>query len=163
MTKPTTLTTAEIDALTYTEARKAVKATATGTWVSTANSGILKAYLKGEITGDEAKARTFGGTAAPAATSPGSETALLAAALKAAVQPQLDELTSRIESSSTTFAEALEEISVRVEMKAHSPAAVELPPTLLPDIEALKEGHRVMSDSLAKRNNKLDEFVLLGA
>jgi hypothetical protein len=157
MTKPTTLTTAQIDALGYTEARKAVKATATGTWVSTANSGILKAYLKGEITGDEAKARTFG---ASAPTSPtGGETALLAAALKAAVQPQLDELASRIESASTTFAEELEEISVRMATKAHSPAPVELPPTLLTDIEAIKTGYRVVSDAASKRDRKLDELT----
>jgi hypothetical protein len=152
---------ADIDKMSYTEARKAVKDSgAVGTWISNANSGILKSFLKGEIDATTADNMTFGRGAAPASTSPGSETALLAAALKAAVQPQLDELRSRIDTANTTFVEAVDDLSTQIAAKTVAAAAAPaIPSTLSSDLDNLKRGFTSVSDALAKREGKIQELT----
>lgn len=149
---------ADIDKLSYTEARAAVRATgATGTWITNANSAILKSYLKGEIDAKRADDLTFGRTGGPAASAP-SSTDILAAALKAAVQPQIDELTRRISAANETFVETIDELSVKM-ASVPAPAAVSLPPTLATDIENLKKGYAVVTDEVSKRNTRLNELI----
>lgn len=149
---------ADIDKLSYTEARAAARvAGATGTWVTTANSAILKSYLKGEIDSKRADDLTFGRSkgATASATSP---TEMLAAALKAAVQPQIDELTRRIDAANEVFSESIDELAVKV-ASAPASAAVSLPPTLEADIANLKNGYTTVTDAIAKRSVKLEELV----
>jgi hypothetical protein len=147
MTKPNTAT---IDALNYYDTIKTVRAAGhKGTWIAAAKVAVLKSLLKGEMTEEQAKTASLG--AAPAAGQLGAAD-ILATALKAAVQPQIDELRERLATTADGLIESITEL--------HSKATkVEIPPTLLSDVANLKEGFKVVTNEIAKRSAKLDELT----
>jgi MoxR-like ATPase len=102
MPTQTTLTSAEIDALTYDQARDEVrKCGHKGSWIANANSNILKDVLRGVLTPTDAAVKTFGGNPqpapAPAAPAPVSLDGVFGAAVASAVSTHLGDINSRLD------------------------------------------------------------------
>jgi predicted kinase len=108
MPTQTTLTSAEIDALTYDQARDAVRNCGhKGSWIANAKSDILKDVLRGVLTPTDAAVKTFGGTPpcsgtyhqppAPAAPAPVSLDGVFGAAVASAVGAHLGDINSRLD------------------------------------------------------------------
>lgn len=146
----TTLTNEAINALGYYDTIKTVRAAGhKGTWIAAAKVAVLKSLLKGEMTEEQAKAASLG--AAPAAGQAAAAD-IIATALKAAVQPQIDELRERLSNTADGLIESITEL--------HSKATkVEIPSTLLSDVANLKEGFKVVTNEIAKRSAKLEELT----
>jgi hypothetical protein len=147
----TTPNNATIDGLNYYDAVKAVRGAGhKGTWIAAAKIAVLKSLLKGELTEEQAKATSLG--AAPAAGQPAAAD-ILATALKAAVQPQIDDLRERLAHTADGLIESITDLQSKAGTK------VEIPPTLLSDVANLKAGFKVVTDEIAKRSTKLIELT----
>lgn len=102
MPTQTTLTSNEIYALTYDQARDEVrKCGHKGSWIASAKSDILKDVLLGVLTPTDAAVKTFGGNPqpapAPAAPAPVSLDGVFGAAVASAVGAHLGDINSRLD------------------------------------------------------------------
>jgi hypothetical protein len=102
MPTQTTLTSAEIDALTYDQARDVVRNCGhKGSWIASAKSDILKDVLRGVLTPTDAAVKTFGGNPqpapAPAAPAPVSLDGVFGAAVASAVGAHLGDINTRLD------------------------------------------------------------------
>lgn len=150
----TKLTPEQIDNLKYYDAVKAVRSTGlTGSWISNAKTPILKSVLRGEMTPDQARDATFGAAATAAIPAPATD--LLSAALKAAVQPQIDALREQLNHNTEGLMEAIDEAATKA-----IPAAV--PTELVNELNALKKRLETREENIAKIKEIIAEAVAKG-